>query len=383
MPAAPPLPRLVCVVALAACSAAGCSSDAPPGATGPAARGAATAAAPLEVVTAAVERRPMATDIEAIGTALARESVQVTSNAANRITAIHFAEGQTVRRGAVLVTLDGAEERAAVAEAEAALTESESQFRRSRELVAQQALSASQLDTIESALKANRARLAAARARLEDTVIRAGFDGHTGFRQVSVGALVAPGTVITTLDDTSVIKVNFTVPEAQLPAVRVGLAIEATTVGVPGRRFNGKVTNLDSRVDPVSRSLLVRAEIPNRDGALRPGLFMTVRLSGAASQALVVPEAAIVPERGESFVFVVAEGRAERRAVRTGRRRPGEVEIVAGLEAGERIVVEGTQHVMDGGAVTEQRRDEAGQAAAPASAEPSVSADASTPPSGS
>jgi membrane fusion protein, multidrug efflux system len=331
---------------------AACSAE-PPAAQGGAARSTAAPVA-VEVVTAEVARRTVATDIEAIGTALARESVQVTSKSSKTITAIRFEEGQVVRRGAVLVALDDAEERAAVAEAEAALAESESQFRRSRELVNQQALSASQLDTIESTLKANRARLAAARARLEDTVIRAGFDGHTGFRQVSVGALVAPGAVITTLDDTSVIKLNFTVPETQLPALRPGLVIEATTVGVPGRRFAGRITKLDSRVDPVSRSLLVRAELPNRDAALRPGMFMTVKLAGQPSEALVVPEAAIVPERGESFVFVVEGGVAQRRAVQTGRRRPGEVEIVAGLTSGERVIVEGTQHVADGVAVRDQ-----------------------------
>lgn len=302
----------------------------------------------LEVLSTAVISKPLGTDIEAIGTAMANESVEITSKVTNTIKAIRFDEGSRVKRGSVLVELDDAEARADVAEAEAALTDSENQYRRSRELVAQQALSQSQLDTIESTLKANRARLAAARARLEDTLVRAGFDGQTGFRRVSVGALVTPGTVITTLDDTSVIKLSFTVPETELSVLQTGLPVEATTVGLPGRKFSGKITQLASRVDPVSRSIGVRAEIPNRDGSLRPGMFMTVSLSGRVMAALSIPEGAIVPERGESYVFVVNDGRVERRKVRTGRRRPGEVEIVAGLTEGERVVVEGTQHVSDG-----------------------------------
>jgi membrane fusion protein, multidrug efflux system len=308
----------------------------------------------VEVLSTAVVSKPLGTDIEAIGTATANESVEITSKVTNTIKAIRFDEGTRVKRGAVLVELDDDEARADVAEAEAVLTDSESQYRRSRELVAQQALSQSQLDTIQSALQANRARLAAARARLDDTLIRAGFDGRTGFRRVSVGALVTPGTVITTLDDTSVIKLSFTVPETELSALQVGLPVAATTVGLPGRTFKGTITQLATRVDPVSRSIGVRAEIPNRDGSLRPGMFMTAALSGRVMPALTVPEGAIVPERGESYVFLVRDGRVERRRVQTGRRRPGEVEIVTGLAQGDRVVVEGTQHVSDGTRVRER-----------------------------
>jgi membrane fusion protein (multidrug efflux system) len=306
------------------------------------------------VLTTAVAAKTIGTDIEAIGTAMANESVEVTSKVANTVKAIRFDEGQKVERGAVLVQLDDAEARADEAEAQAALTESESQYRRSRELLAQQALSRAELDTIESTLQANRARLAAARARLEDSTIRAGFDGRTGFRRVSVGALVSPGTVITTLDDTSIIKLAFTVPETELFSLQTGLEVTATTPGLPGRTFRGRITQLGSRVDPVSRSLPVRAQIRNGDGALKPGMFMTVRLTGRVTQALMIPEAAIVPERGETFVFVVSDGRVVRRQVQTGRRRPGEVEVVTGLAAGERIVVEGTQNVSEGTRVQER-----------------------------
>jgi len=314
-------------------------------------------AASVNVVTAPVTRKPLSTEIEAVGTARARESVDVTSKASNIVTAIRFKEGDLVKRGEVLVELDSAEARAALAEAEAAFAESESQFRRSRDLYAQQALSISQLDQIEATLKADRARVAAATARLADTVIRAGFDGRTGFRRVSVGGLISPGAIITTLDDTSTIKLDFTIPETYFYLLKRDLQIKATSAGLPNRVFEGKVTNIDSRVDSVTRSVTVRAEIPNPEGLLRPGMFMTVNLQGEATPTLLVPEAAIIPEQGRTFVFVVVDGKAVRREVRIGRRRPGEVEITQGLQEGERVVVEGTQNIREGMPVHDQARN--------------------------
>jgi membrane fusion protein (multidrug efflux system) len=316
----------------------------------------------VDVVTAEATIQPLGVEIEAVGTARANESVEVTSKASNTVTAIRFGEGDTVRRGAILVELNGDEARASLAEAEAALAESQNNFKRSRDLYAQQALSVSQLDLIESTLKGNQARVDVAKARLADTIIRASFDGKTGFRRVSLGSLVSPGTVITTLDDTSVIKLDFTVAETYLYALEKNLPVTAATAGLPGREFKGKVSQIDSRVDPVSRSIAVRAELPNPKGELRPGMFMMVKLQGEVSPALLVPESAIVPEQGHTFVFVVANGEATRREVKLGKRRPGVVEIVDGLKEHERVVVEGTQNLRDGGPVREQQPESHAQA---------------------
>lgn len=310
----------------------------------------------VEVVTAEVSVRPLGVELEAVGTAAANESVDVTSEVAKKVSAIRFDEGDFVRRGAVLVELDSDEATAAVAEAQAAVVDSESRFKRSRDLFTREALSGAELDQIEATLKASQARLEAAQARLADTVIRAGFDGRTGFRRVSVGTLVGPNTVITTLDDVSLIKLNFTIAETSLFLIKKGLPITAITPGMPGRQFRGEVTGLDSRVDPVTRSITIRAQIPNPDGVLRPGMFMTVSLQGDVVPAVVVPEAAIVPEQGATFVFVVENNTVERREVRIGRRRPGEAQIASGLREGERVVVEGTQNVRDGMTVREQVR---------------------------
>jgi membrane fusion protein, multidrug efflux system len=345
------LARLLLCTCLAVGLLAGCSDKDPPGMTS---RGPAGFQGAVEVLTAPAVVKPLGVDLEAVGTARSNESAEVTSKTSNIVTAIKFEEGALVRRGAVLVELDNAETMAALAEAEAQLADSERQFGRSRDLAAQQALSASQLDVIEATLKGNRARVEAARARLSDTVIRAGFDGRTGFRRVSVGSVINPGTVITTLDDASIIKLDFTVPENFVFMLKRGLPVTASTAGLRGRAFKGTVTNLDSRVDPTTRSIFVRAEIPNPEGVLRPGMFMTVALQGDVIPTLLVPEAAIVPEQGRTYVFVVANGVAERREVSVGRRRPGEAEVTVGLKEGERVVTDGTQNLQNGSKIHDQ-----------------------------
>lgn len=329
-------------------AAAGCSRQ-------PVSAGKESGEQAVDIVSVAAAMQPLGVEIEAVGTARANESVEVTSKSSNIVTAIRFEEGDRVRKGAVLVELDSAEVRASLAEAEATLAESESQFKRSRNLYAQQALSVSQLDLIEATMKANRARVDIAKARLADTIIRASFSGITGFRRVSVGSLVNSGSVITTLDDTSLIKLDFTVAETYIHALEKNLPVAAMTAGLPGKVFRGKVTNLDSRVDPVTRSIAVRAELPNETGVLRPGMFMTVRLQGEVAPALLIPEGAIVPEQGHTYVFVVANDVAVRRQVKLGKRRPGEVEILEGLQEHERVVTEGTQNLRDGIAVREQQ----------------------------
>jgi membrane fusion protein (multidrug efflux system) len=326
-----------------------------PGA-GPPAAGGARGNAPAFVTLAPVRAERISQKLEALGNARANESVDVSAKSSNIVTAVMFRDGERVKRGQVLVQLDNAQVRADVSAAEAALTESESQYNRSRELLSTQVLSKSSFEQLEATLKANRARLAAANARLEDTVIRAPFSGRVGLRRVSVGTLISPGVVITTLDDTSVIKLDFAVPENFLAALREGLSVRATAPAFPGRTFVGKVASIDSRVDLATRSVTVRALLANEDGALRPGMFLNVSLANDEREALVIPEEALTPEAVRQYVFVVADGKAERREVRIGGRRPGSVEIVAGLAAGEQVIVEGTQKVRDGGPVRAAQR---------------------------
>lgn len=308
---------------------------------------------PVPVVSAVVTPASFPQHIEALGNARANEAVDLTSKTSNVVVRIRFEEGQFVERGAVLLELDPAQARADLASAEAALVESRANFERSRQLSGSAVLSRAQLDQIEATLKSNEAKVASAKARLDDQYVRAPFSGRTGLRRVSVGGLVNPGTVITTLDDVSVIKVDFAVPETVVALLAPGLPIKAQSAAYPGRDFTGRVASVDSRVDPVSRSVLVRAELPNKDGVLKPGMFMTVTLERDAAAALMMPEGAVVPEQGRTYVFVVEDGRASRREVQLGRRRPGEVEVLAGLRANERVVVEGTLKVREGAQVRE------------------------------
>lgn len=378
---------LLLSLALAACSSASTPGSAPasaangaagphpnggdgpggrPGGMGPGGPGGFGGGAPqtVGVVTAPATQGVVGLEIEAIGSAVANESTEITSRTLNTVTAIRFQEGQLVRKGAVLVEFDSAQTRADLEAAEAALAESQSQFNRSRELWTTHALSQAQLDQLEATLKTNAAKVASARARLEDTIIRAPFSGRIGFRRISIGGLVNPGTVISTLDDTSVIKLDFTVPQAYMFGLTPGLTLAAQIAGVPNKTFTGRITTLDSRVDPVTRSIVVRAELPNPDGTLKPGMFMTARISAAAAQALLIPEGALVPEQGKTFVFVVKEGVAFKREVTIGRRRPGEVQVTTGLDEGDHVVVEGTQKVRDGVQVLELAPDGTAVAAA-------------------
>lgn len=307
--------------------------------------------APTPVLTAAATERVLQIGLEAIGTAVANEAVNITSKTTNIITSIRFSDGQVVKAGDVLVELDRGTAEADLAAANAAFEESRSQFQRSRELLATQALSRSQHEQLEATMKSNEARVAAARARLADTYIRAPFAGRVGLRRVSLGALINPGTLITTLDDISTIKVDFAVPEMQVGALKAGQTVEARTTAYPGRRFTGSVVSVDSRVDPSTRSVIVRASVPNRDAALKPGMFLTVALSQNERPALVIPEEALVPEQARQFVYVVQGPVVAKREVTLGRREPGFVEITAGLSPGDRVVVEGTLKLRDGAPV--------------------------------
>ena len=311
---------------------------------------------------ARIER--LALEIEALGTARANESVDVTAKVSNLVTAVRFAEGQHVAKGSVLIELDGQQARADLAVAEAALKESAGQYHRSRELYTTKVLSDAQIEQIEATFRSNEARVASARARLADTVIRAPFAGRVGLRRVSVGSLINPGTVITTLDDTSRIKLDFTVPETHVAAIVPGLEINAQSPAFPGESFAGKVASVDSRVDSNTRSVMVRALLPNDADKLKPGMFLTVHLKRSESEVLLVPEEALVPEQGDVFVYVVKDGKAAKRRVQIGLRRVGSVQIVDGLAAGESVVTEGTQKLRDGADV------QVAPAARPAAAAP-------------
>jgi membrane fusion protein (multidrug efflux system) len=311
--------------------------------------GGAAAAAPIPVVVAEATEVSFPLTVEALGTARANEFLEIRPQIARPITGIHFEEGERVSAGEVLVELEDTELRAVVAAARAALATSESELRRAEELIKTRALSPSEFDRRRAQRDADRAALDAALAQLADTRVRAPFEGRVGLRRVSLGTLVTPDTVITTLDDTDPVKVDFDVPETAFSLLEQGLPVEARSAAWPDTVFRGAVATVDTRVDPISRTVTVRGLVPNPEGRLRPGMLMVVTLVRDDVSALVVPEQAIVPEQSRQYVFVVGPDlRVDKRRVRTGRRRPGQVEILEGLAAGEAVIAEGTQKARPG-----------------------------------
>lgn len=298
--------------------------------------------------------------VEAIGTASANESVNLTAKVTDTVSKVNFEDGQTVEQGTVLVELTNTEETARLTEAQATLAEATRQLDRLRNLIEQGLASELRLDEEEVRKQTAAARLEAVLARLDDRLVRAPFKGVLGFRKVSQGTLLTPNTIVTTLDDVSVIKLDFTVPEIYLSVLHEGLDVFAKSTAYPGRDFKGTVNTIGSRVDPVTRSVVIRAHIENRDNLLRPGMLLTVALIRSRERVMVIPEEALIPIQDKQFVFMVdEENRANRIQVEIGRRRLGIVEILGGLKLGDRVITEGAMRVRPGSMV--RIKDEDGQ----------------------
>ncbi|MGQ9426372.1 efflux RND transporter periplasmic adaptor subunit [Gilvimarinus sp. F26214L] len=295
-----------------------------------------------------VLRQIMEVRAEAVGTAYARESVSVTANVSDTVETIHFRDGQMVEEGDVLVILSHNEEQAELGAAQANLAEQEREVKRLQGLIESKSVSQSLLDERITLRETAQHRVSAARARLRDRTIRAPFSGVLGLRQVSPGTLVSPGTVITTLDATDTMKLDFAVPSIHLGSLKAGQTVQASSPAVPGRVFEGRVASIDSRINEVDRSIKVRAEIPNADNTIKHGMLLHVEVVFAGRETLVVPESALVPVRDRQYVYAVEEGeppRARMQEVEIGVRRPGLVEILSGLQEGQQVVTRGTHTV--------------------------------------
>ncbi len=293
--------------------------------------------------------------VEALGTTRADETVRITTNVTEKVREVRFEDGQTVAAGDILVVLEKAEEEADLKAAEAILTARRLALGRSRRLESQQFSTTAQLEERQAAVHETEARIESIKARIADRVIRAPFEGVVGLRDISVGTLIEPGDIITTLDDLRVIKIDFSVPATYLATLRPGLQIVARTTAFGNRAFSGEVRSVNTQVDPVTRSVVARAVLPNSDGVLKPGLLVTVELLKNPRRALVVPEEALIPRGRKNFLLVVDEAAGNKvvnREIEIGARRPGEVEIVSGLSEGEKVVTHGTLTVRPGQQVT-------------------------------
>ncbi len=304
---------------------------------------------PPAVVLAKAERGSVTRLIEALGTARAAESVTLTAKTAGRIEAIGFQQGATVKKGDVLVRLERQETDAEVKALEAEAAETRQALERAEFLLSRGSGARAPVDDARRRLQAAEARIEAARRRVEDTIIRAPFAGRVGLRDLSVGALVEPGTEIATLDSLTPMTVRFTVPEQQLGEIGTGAVVEARADAFPEEVFRGEVRALGSRVDPALRTIEVEARIDNGRGSLRPGMLLAVTVATRTDKdAVVVPPLSVQVRGDEHFVYRVAEGKAQRVPVRVGQREPERVQIEEGLKAGDEIVVGGLQNVTEG-----------------------------------
>jgi membrane fusion protein (multidrug efflux system) len=305
----------------------------------------------IDVVVAVAERQIVRDRAEAVGTTLANQAIEVVPLASGRLVELPFEPGQRVQAGDVLARLDDRIEQADLDEARALLVEAESALERGRRLRSSNNIAEATLVELQAAASAAQARVDRAEQRLEDRLVIAPFDGVVGIRRVDLGARVDDDSVITTLDDRSSMIVEFSLPELFYGQVGPGLEVQAQSASLPGRTFTGEITTVDTRVDVISRSFKVRASLPNPDLVLPAGLFVLVDVTLGEREAVVVPEEAIVTEAGRSFVYVVAEERAERRSVTLGARTVGFVEVGEGVTAGDLVVTRGLQRMRDGIAV--------------------------------
>jgi len=311
---------------------------------------------PTPVFVAVVERQHFVDKLEALGSLKANENVELTSTVTELVTRINFEDGQRVVKGDVLVEMDADEELAEQAEEQSRIDEAQRQVNRLKPLIARGAASKSALDERQRELQTARARMKAILSRINKRQITAPFDGVVGLRNISVGSLAQPGTQVTTIDDDSVMKLDFSVPEVFLSTLLAGVKIEATSAAYPEDVFRGEIASVDSRINPVTRAIIVRAHLDNALQKLKPGLLMQIALQKNPRQALVVPEEAVIANGRENSVWLIVEKNAvtvvERRPVSIGVRRDGWVEIRDGLISGQQVVTHGTLRVRPGAEVS-------------------------------
>lgn len=318
----------------------------------------------VPVIYKTLQPEPFVDSIEALGTLHANEAVVLSATITDTVRAVHFEDGQRVKKGDVLVEMTDDEEHALLAEAQAAVGEAERQYERVKSLAKTNLATASLLDERRQAFDSAQAKLLATQSRLNDRLILAPFDGVVGLRNISAGTLVTPGTPLTTLDDDSVMKLDISIPALFLDAVSPGLTVTAKT-RERGGEFSGRVTAIDSRIDPLTRSIRVRALIDNPERLLRPGMLMTVNLQKEETLALMLPEEALLQEGFRSFVYRINRDSepltVSKHEVQTGTRRLGTIVITGGLNPGDQVVTHGILRLRDGNPITllaEQTGDE-------------------------
>jgi membrane fusion protein (multidrug efflux system) len=320
-------------------------SDKPPAA-------AVKAAAPISVDVAAVTTGAVTTRINSVGSLLADKSVTIQPEIAGIVAQVGFSEGSKVQANDILIELDSTILSAELARAEATLALQQQNYSRALTLAAQGSGTTRARDEATAALSTARAELQLSKARLEKATIRAPFAGIVGLSTVTPGRFVAVGERIVNLESINPIKVDFRIPENFLSQLKIGQTIAVTVDAFPNAAFQGTVYAMDPLVDVNGRAVKLRARIANEDGGLKPGLFARVALTlQERPNAMLVPEAALVPQGNDQFVYRVQDGKVQLIKIRTGERRDAQVEVLEGLAVGDLVVVAGQQKLFQDAAV--------------------------------
>lgn len=306
------------------------------------------AAVPAPVIVEEVRFASDAAILEAVGTGAARAAVELYPESAGRVTEVSFVAGQDVEAGDPLLRLDAEEEELAVELAQVHIDDARQRLDRYERAAPSGAVSTGEVDAARTDLSAARVELAQAELALRRRTLVAPFSGVTGIPEVDVGDRVTEATVVGTLDDRSTLLVGFEVPEAFAYGVEEGRELTLTTWARPGESFTGDVESIGSRLDEVSRTLRVRAAVPNEDDRLRPGMSFSIRLPLAGDRFPSVPAIAVQWDRDGAFVWRIVDATAERVFASVLKRSEGWVLLDAPLEAGDLVVVEGVQRLRPG-----------------------------------
>lgn len=304
-------------------------------------------AVPVEV--ASIELATVSEEVEALGTLAADEAVVIAPEIAGRVVFLGFKEGERVKAGQELVKLDTAILDAELKQAMADLGLARDTNDRLRGLVSRGSGTQVALDESAAKLASNEARVQLAKAKLAQSTIVAPFNGVVGLRSVGVGDYVSVGKQLITLTSIDPIKIDFRVPEIYLSRLKTGQPVQMRVDAVPDRKFQGQIYAIDPVVDVNGRAIRLRANIPNADLALKPGLFARLTITiDQRENAIMVPEMAVVPDAVGKMVYIVDKGKAKRVTVELGKRLPGKVEIISGLKPDMQIITAGQMRLRDG-----------------------------------
>lgn len=295
-----------------------------------------------------VRRETLATRIEGIGTGIAKESVDLTAGASEKVVRVNFEDGQYVKEGTLLIQLDDTQEQAELGQALVNLSEQERELQRITPLYNARITSQKEFNERETMLAKAKAMVEVVRAQIRDRQVAAPFTGLLGMRKVSVGDLVTPGTVVTTIDDISDIKVDFNVPEKYIARLKTGQNINVSSAAYPGETFKGTISAISTRVSQTTRSVEVRGVIANKDAKLRPGMLLVVTLELGSEQTVMIPEKAVLSLGEIQYVFILQpDGTVSRKEIKPGIRYGGKVEVISGISTGSKIIVEGVSKLVD------------------------------------